>query len=324
MPDLYIQSFSGVSGDMILAAFLDAGLPLDALVNTLNNVLDHDEFSISFENFLSKGISGKRLKISENHSKDRDFRYIKNSISNSQLNDKIKILSLSTFNLLAEAEGIVHNIDKDDVHFHEIGGVDTIIDIVGAAFAVDYFCINNIYVSDIVVGTGEIMSCHGVMPNPAPATTILLKDYNLKFLNENFEFTTPTGAAILKGFAAKSTLENSFKIDKIGYGFGSKTLHSRANFLRLFISGEKPSNISENIINSEILEIEFNIDDMTGEEIGFFIEESKKFDVVDIQCIPSITKKNRPGYIFKILVESLEADILKFIFNFTTTLLVSE
>ncbi len=312
----YFDLFSGVSGDMLLSAFIDAGLPVNILKKALQKIINKKEFKLEFTETNSHGINGKQLNIKEYPISFRKYSDIINLLENSDLTTKIKNISQKIFHILALAEAKIHNIAVDDVHFHEIGAIDTIVDIVGTATAIDFFNIEKVFISEIPVGTGEIQCVHGILPNPAPATAEILKNLKIKKLNINKELTTPTGASILKGLDAIQVDMPVFKINKIGYGFGKTKLLDRGNFLRILI-GE----INEKTIepNSYIYEIEFNVDDMTGEQIGFFIEEIFKFNILDIQCISTISKKNRPAYIFKILSESLDKNLVKFIFQFSTT-----
>jgi uncharacterized protein (TIGR00299 family) protein len=311
---LYLDLFNGISGDMLLSAFIHAGFPLNILKESVSCILSEDEFSIEYFSAESENISGGKIKIEEKSESYRDYKAIKNIILSSTLKSDIKKISLSILHKLAEAESYVHNCNIDNVHFHEIGAVDTIIDIVGVASAIDFFEISKIAVSKIPVGRGEIKCAHGVLPNPAPATVFLLKDYNITVTEIESEITTPTGAAIIAGLNAVQQEMLSFSLKRVGYGYGSKKLKEKANFMRILI-GEEPYRIPDD----SILEIEFNIDDMTGEEIGYFINEAAKKNIIDIQCIPSFTKKNRPGYVFKILTDKMDNHLAAFIFANTST-----
>ncbi len=311
----YLNLFSGVSGDMLLSAFLDAGLPLKFITDNIKKILNEKEFQIDVIPFQSYGLTGKQINIWEKPIKCRNLVEIKKLVNNSKLSENIKKITIKTFEILGSAEAKIHNIPLENVHFHEIGAVDTIIDIVGVVSAIEYFKIEKIFISSIPVGEGEIDCQHGKYPNPAPATVEILRTFKVEKIPVKAEITTPTGVAILKGIGAIQTDSFSFKISKTGYGFGKKRIENRPNCLQVII-GELVNEIFE---NSYIYEIEFNIDDMTGEQIGYFIENIFKFNIVDIQCISTITKKNRPGYIFKILSKELDFNLIKFIFQYSTT-----
>ncbi len=312
---LFIDDFNGISGDILLSCFIDAGFNINILEENLKKIDISSEVKIIPKKINSFGITGTNLNIDQKPLKSRNYKEIRNLIENSQLNENIKKISLKILKNLAEAESKIHSIALDEVHFHEIGGVDTIIDAVGVATAVDFFEIKECYISNINVGRGEIKTSHGIYPNPAPATIELLKGYNLKFLDINAEITTPTGAAIIKSLNCKYNNNLTIIPEKIGYGFGKYKFADRPNCSRIII-GEKLENQDS---NSKIIEINFNIDDMTGEEIGYFIKEIVKKDILDISIIPTLTKKNRPGYLVMILVKELKEDLLKFIFSNTTT-----
>ncbi len=316
MKVVFIDLFSGVSGDMLLSAFIDAGMPLDYINKNIRKVLPEYEFSISSIEQVSFGISGKKIDIIEKPLNKRNYLEIVNLIEKSLLNQKIKTLSLKILHFLAKAESKIHGIPLEKVHFHEIGAIDTIIDIIGVSSSIDFFNIEDVFISPIPIGEGEINCTHGIYPNPAPATLELLKGFKINKININGELSTPTGVAILKGLNARNSKLPVFEIENIGYGFGKNNLKDRANFLRILIG-----NLWEDEIlnNSYIYEIEFNVDDMTGEEIGFFIREIFKFNIKDIQCISTITKKNRPGYLFKIITDFIGKDLLQFIFEYSST-----
>jgi uncharacterized protein (TIGR00299 family) protein len=312
----YFDLFSGVSGDMFLSAFVDAGLPQNLLKENLQYILSANEYKIDFKTIQSHGISGKQVDISENPLTSRSYSKIINSIQNSKLDKHIKEISKKFLKTLALAEAKIHSLPLEKVHFHEIGAVDTIIDIVGIATAIEYFKIDKVFISDIPVGSGEINCLHGTFPNPAPATSEMLKGFNVRKLDINAELTTPTGVAVLKGVNAVQSELPVFKLENIGYGFGKQKITDRPNFLRILIG---KAETDKTFCNSNIYEIEFNVDDMTGEQIGYFLTEIFKFNIVDVQCISTITKKNRPGYILKIYSDNLEENLLKFIFEYSTT-----
>ncbi len=312
---LYIDDFNGISGDILLSCFIDAGFPIEILNESLKKIDIIQEVKVIPDKINSFGITGTILDIGQKPLKFRNYTDIKNLIENSKLKEKVKNISIKILKNLAEAESKIHSISLDEVHFHEIGAIDTIVDAVGVAIAVDFFEIEECYISEIHVGKGEIKTSHGIYPNPAPATLALLNEYKIRFLDINAEITTPTGAAIVKSLNCRQLNNISFIAKKVGYGFGKYKFDNRPNCSRILI-GEKVENVES---NSKIFEINFNVDDMTGEEIGHFIQEIIKRDILDVSVISTITKKNRPGYLFTILVNELNEELLKFIFSNSTT-----
>jgi len=253
----YFDLFSGVSGDMFLSAFVDAGLPQNLLKENLQYILSANEYKIDFKTIQSHGISGKQVDISENPLTSRSYSKIINSIQNSKLDKHIKEISKKFLKTLALAEAKIHSLPLEKVHFHEIGAVDTIIDIVGIATAIEYFKIDKVFISDIPVGSGEINCLHGTFPNPAPATSEMLKGFNVRKLDINAELTTPTGVAVLKGVNAVQSELPVFKLENIGYGFGKQKITDRPNFLRILIG---KAETDKTFCNSNIYEIEFNVE----------------------------------------------------------------
>lgn len=221
MKTAYFDSISGISGDMILSAFIDAGMKMDHLNNELQK-LDIGDFSLDLKKISRNGISATQLTVNaEDEKHHRNFTIISEIIDKSSLNEKIKEDSKRIFYRLAEAEGKVHDKPIDKVHFHEVGAVDSIVDIVGSAICIDYFGIEKVYSSPIKLGSGVTKSSHGVIPVPAPATVELIAGYPVIKTGIQAELTTPTGAAILTTISSGVLNNLSFVIEKSGYGAGS-------------------------------------------------------------------------------------------------------
>ncbi|NEZ47383.1 nickel pincer cofactor biosynthesis protein LarC [Clostridium niameyense] len=247
---------------------------------------------------------------SHNH-QHRNLNDINKIIDNSILNDNIKRISKDIFLKVAEAESKVHNKSLEEVHFHEVGATDSIVDIVGAAICLDYLKVDKIMCSKVEVGSGFVKCAHGTLPVPAPATTEILKDVPVTSGNVPFEATTPTGAAIIKSIVNKFTNDKDFKIIKTGYGIGGKDEGDIPNALRVFLA--------EDIImekeNTSII-MECNIDDMNPEFYEYVMD--KLFDVgaSDVYFTPIIMKKTRPAVKLSVLtnvkfVDKIEEIILK-------------
>ncbi|MGL5416777.1 MAG: nickel pincer cofactor biosynthesis protein LarC [Clostridium sp.] len=233
------------------------------------------------------------------HVHGRNYAEIKKIIKSSSLNEKVKKKSLEMFEVVAKAEGKIHNKPLEEVHFHEVGAIDSIVDIVGCAIGIDYLKIDKVISSPVEVGYGTLKCAHGIMPIPTPATTQILKNIEIKSENVPFEATTPTGAAIVKSYAEEITYKKDFKIKKIGYGIGEKNNPNMANALRIII-GE----INENSSNEFLLEC--NIDDMRPEEQEVLMERLFGEKALDVFYNPIFMKKQRLGV--KLSIISMEED----------------
>lgn len=269
MKILYYDCFSGISGDMNLAAMVDLGVPKEYLIEELKKLnIDH-EYELNMTREVKNGISGTKADVIltsrhhhdnendehkehnlhhhgvNNHHHHRNLEDIESLIINSNLKGKVKNLSLNIFKIVAEAEARVHNKEIYEVHFHEVGATDSIIDIVGAAICCDYLEVQEIFCSTVEVGSGFVHCAHGVLPVPAPATVEILKDIPIRKGNVPFEATTPTGAAILKSLVNQFTDKEEFKVLKVGYGIGHKDFDKIPNVLRVFIAEkeEKKNNV---------------------------------------------------------------------------------
>lgn len=287
----YLDCFSGISGDMFLGALLDAGLPFEGLEKVINS-LPLDGYSIGHKKEMKNGLKATRfiVTIDENHHAHRDLSDIERIIDKGQIEDKLKERILRIFRSIAEVEGEIHNHPPEKVHFHEVGAVDSIIDIAGAVFGVDYLGIKNFSASHLPVGSGFIKSGHGTIPVPAPATLALLKGIPVYNAGIEFELVTPTGAALVKEFV------NSFEglppmvIRNIGYGAGTRDLPDRPNLLRILIGDHQREGLFDTVVI-----LEANIDDTNPEWLGYIMEKLFKEGALDVTFTPVYMKKNRPG-----------------------------
>lgn len=312
---LYYDCFSGISGDMNLGALVDLGVPSEYLINELSKLSINDEFRISIKKSVKQGITGISVIIDDNilhnvlenhhnHHHGRSYSDIKDIILKSNLNDNIKMMALRIFDQVAIAEGKVHNKNIDEVHFHEVGAVDSIIDIVGAAICIDYLNVDSIISSPIELGYGVLKCAHGILPIPAPATAEILRGVPIIAKNAPFEATTPTGAAILKALSSKFTYEKDFEIKHIGYGLGSKEGVNMPNVLRAMIGESKETSSKEYVI-------ECNIDDMIGEEFDLLMERLFQKGALDVFYTPIFMKKGRPAYKLSVICNNKNLDELK-------------
>ncbi|MDQ0459863.1 uncharacterized protein (TIGR00299 family) protein/uncharacterized protein (TIGR00268 family) [Clostridium sardiniense] len=312
---LYYDCFSGISGDMNLGALVDLGVPSEYLINELSKLSINDEFRISIKKSVKQGITGISVIIDDNilhnvlenhhnHHHGRSYSDIKDIILKSNLNDNIKMMALRIFDQVAIAEGKVHNKNIDEVHFHEVGAVDSIIDIVGAAICIDYLNVDSIISSPIELGYGVLKCAHGILPIPAPATAEILRGVPIIAKNAPFEATTPTGAAILKALSSKFTYEKDFEIKHIGYGLGCKEGVNMPNVLRAMIGESKETSSKEYVI-------ECNIDDMIGEEFDLLMERLFQKGALDVFYTPIFMKKGRPAYKLSVICNNKNLEELK-------------
>lgn len=358
---LYYDCFSGISGDMNLAALLDLGVDGKYLISELAK-LNVEGYDIHINKDIKSGISGTKVDVileEQNHKKNydhschfnRNLKDVENIINSSNLNSKVKNISLEIFKKVAQAEAKVHNKPLNEIHFHEVGAVDSIVDIVGAAICFDYLSVDKVESSKVEVGKGFVKCAHGILPVPAPATAEILQNVPIK-AEVPFEATTPTGAAILSYFSSRYTENKNFKIDKIGYGIGHRDNDGIPNVLRVFLGEVIPEekyikykNFNENknhrieyiSVNGEKLDeydfndkdykvediqvIECNIDDMNPEMYQCIMDMLLQNGASDVYLTPIIMKKERPAVKLTVLYKSkVEEKIRDIILTQTTTL----
>jgi len=315
MKILYCDCFSGISGDMFLSSMIDAGYPVDMLQDIFSSLQIPEYNHVTFQKVMKGVIQAGQIHLdfsSESHH-HRHYGDIRSFLQNSSLSQSIKEKALQIFHKIAEAESSVHGVSMEEVHFHEVGAVDSILDIVGAAAALDYFGIEKIFTSPLPLGSGEIHTQHGVLPNPAPATAWLMRDMKASVIPSNIqiELVTPTGAAILAAFASFQKPEMA--ISAMGIGAGQKEL-DHPNVLRVFIgeTQEQTENYAE---------IETNLDDMSPELLGSVMNRLFEAGALDVTFSSIQMKKNRPGTKLSVIVKSKdEKDISNLILMNTTTL----
>jgi len=291
----YFDCFSGIAGDMIIGALLDAGLEFSALKRELKK-LPLTGYQIKAFKTEKQGIRGTKFEVKSPPEKThRNLKDIYKIIDKSSLEKKIKEDSKKIFRRLAEAEAKVHGVGIDEIHFHEVGGVDAIIDIVGAVIGLDILKVDKIYSSPLSFGKGFVKFSHGKFPVPAPATVELCKNAPVRYTDIEGELVTPTGAAIITTLADFSP-RLDFKIEKIGYGAGSMDLKEIPNLLRVMI-GEKNLDLEQD----EILVLETNIDNTTPEVLGYLTEKLMEKGALDVYLVQIIMKKGRPGTLLSVI-----------------------
>lgn len=316
MKILYFDCFSGVSGDMILGALVDAGLDLQMLKKELGK-LQISDYAIEARTTEKNKIRGTKfdVRVQEGHV-HRTFKDICEIVNRSALNKEVKEKSLEIFKSLARAEAGIHSTTIDRVHFHEVGAVDAIIDVVGAVIGIQMLAIDEIRSSPIHVGTGFVKCQHGEIPVPAPATLELLKGIPVFSHGIKSELATPTGVAILRTLVKTFGEMPAMKIEQIGYGAGSRDL-TIPNLLRICIGTVANAPYEQD----EVMLLESNIDNMSPELLAYACEQLLKQGVLDVFTTPIMMKKNRAGTLLSVITTRDQVDdALATIFSEVSTL----
>jgi len=308
----YLDCHSGISGDMFLGAALDAGLSLETLQAALAT-LPLAGYHLARAAFADSGVRGTRFQVTldEQEQPPRHFSAIAALITAAHLPERVKATAISIFRCLAEAEATVHGITLEAVHFHEVGAVDAIVDIVGAAIAVNELGLAQLYATPLPLTAGHVQSAHGLLPVPAPAVLEILRRVQAPWQPRaaEGEMVTPTGAAILATLARFET--PSIVIERVGCGFGQKRF-PWPNCLRLCL-GHAPTAIvvgDEQADTDWITVIETNIDNTTGEILGSLMDRLLAYGALDVSYAPLQMKKNRPAVLITVMCEPEKAEEL--------------
>jgi uncharacterized protein (TIGR00299 family) protein len=319
----YLDAFSGLAGDMFVGALLDCGLDVAALERELAK-LAVGGFAIRRERRERSGIVATKFVVdvhgahaqgASSHS-HRPFRAIRQLIRDSALKPRVCELALQVFVKLAEAEGKVHGVEPDDVEFHEVGAVDAIVDVVGAAWAIDMLSIGELIVSALPLGSGITRSAHGPLPVPGPATVELLRGFPVRMGDGAGELVTPTGAAIVAALARPGAMPECLVVDRVGYGAGDRELADRPNLLRVLL-GERAAEVG---VDSLLL-LETNLDDLNPELYEHVMERLFAEGARDVFFAPIHMKKNRPAVLLSVLADLTRREALvRVLFDETSTL----
>jgi pyridinium-3,5-bisthiocarboxylic acid mononucleotide nickel chelatase len=298
---LYYDCFAGISGDMNLGALVDLGVPEAHLEKELSK-LNIEGFRLEVKRDMRKGISGTKVTVvieNPENEKHRHLRHIEELINNSTLSDRIKEKSLAIFMKVAEAEAKVHNIDIQKVHFHEVGALDSIADIVGAAICQEYLAVDEIHSSPVQLGGGFVKCAHGTMPVPAPATAEIVRGLPVKTGLVEYEATTPTGAAILAATVDKFSAYMELVVKKTGYGIGQRD-GEIPNILRAYLA-EDSAQHTEDLSVGDAIMLECNMDDMNPEWYSHVTGMLFEAGAADVFMIAIVMKKSRPGHMLSVL-----------------------
>lgn len=313
----YLDCFAGISGDMLLGSLLDAGLPLDHLSTELAR-LQLNNYTLTSKKLTIQGLACNKIHIELDHDQPhRSLADVSAIINDSSLDIDIKDNSLAVFCELAEAEARVHGISPEEVHFHEVGAVDAILDIVGAAIGFQYFNIERLVCAPLPMPHGFVACAHGKLPLPAPAVMELCKGMEIYGVDLSQEMVTPTGAAIIKGLAEEIGPLPPLRLHHQGYGSGNHLFSDgRPNLLRLIIGEEQDINEAQEV---EVLDC--HLDDWSPESFPWLSQKLLAAQALDVSLIPIQMKKGRPGFLLRVIVSLGHAQQCKeIILNETTAI----
>ena len=313
----YLDCFSGISGDMFLGALLDAGLELEELSKALGT-LPLDGYGLEMKQEKRGSLFGTQfmVKVDKDRQKHRGLKDIAKIIQAGELSKEVQNRSIQVFESIAQEEGKIHKCPPDEVHFHEVGAVDSIIDIVGSVFGIEYLGIASISASSLPLGSGFVETRHGRIPIPAPATIALLKGIPVYDSGIQHELVTPTGAALVKALASSFGSMPAMTVERVGYGVGSRDLPDRPNLLRLIVGHDQTEQQVETVVS-----LEANLDDTNPEWLGFLMGRLFDAGALDVVFCPVQMKKNRPGILIQVMGRPEQRDnLMNILFTESTTL----
>ncbi len=334
---LYLECASGISGDMTVAALIDLGASRIKLLNALNS-LNVEGYSVAISRVNVRGLDACDFNVVLEHEHKhehchehehehthphihRNLADVTAIINSGDLTPRARETAIRIFTIVAEAESQAHGKPIDEVHFHEVGAIDSIIDIVGAAVCLDDLDITRVIVPVLNEGTGFVNCQHGLLPVPVPAVAAIAQSYRIPLNIQpdiNGEMVTPTGIAIAAAIRTESGLPGTFVIEKTGLGAGKRDF-GRPNILRAMLI--EPQKIGDNASSDATMLLETNIDDATGEQLGLAMEILLKEGALDVHYIPAFTKKNRPAWLLRVICHARDAEkIQSVIFKHTPTI----
>jgi hypothetical protein len=302
--------FSGIAGDMAFASLLDAGADLDEVTAGLG-ALGVSGWHIEAERTTRSGVAATRLIVEVDPKEDvadRTWGTIRGTLEGAAgLSDRARQRAQKVFACLAVAEGFVHGVSPEEVHFHEVGGLDALIDVIGTCLALESLGVGSVYASPVAVGTGTVRGAHGVLPNPAPAVVRLLAGAPVHGTGQTAELTTPTGAALLAGLDASFGPLPLMKVTASGYGAGARDLPGAPNLLQVVVGEEvgEEDVVGDGVVghNQDLVVLEANVDDVTGEVLAHTVEALMGAGALDAWLVPVLAKKGRPGHVVSALAE---------------------
>jgi uncharacterized protein (TIGR00299 family) protein len=318
----YFDCPSGISGDMVLGAILDAGLELDTLRQALDG-LHLSGYEIEARKVMRGGLAGTLVEVHTQEDVERKLKDVLAIVEGSAVPQEVKTTARAIFTRLAEVEARIHDTSVEDIHFHEVGGLDAIVDVVGSLLGLRLLRVEGVYASALPLGRGFVRCAHGLLPVPAPATLELLKGVPVYGLDVEAELVTPTGAAIVTALAHSFGPPPSMRVERVGYGAGQRELPI-PNLLRLIIAhapGELGLSLVETFDEDTVILLETNIDNMSPEFYEHVMGRLFQQGALDVFLTPIQMKHNRPAVILSVIVGEKDVDeTLEVIFAETTTL----
>ena len=303
----YFNCFAGIAGDMALGALVDAGADLPALLRLLE-LLPIGGWSLDFEPTMRNGLACTKAVVRvRGDSVVRTFMHILGVLEEARLPDRVRERAVAAFTVLAEAEGRVHRRPPSAVHFHEVGGHDTIVDIVGTAAALDLLGIDEVSASTVATGTGVVRTAHGLLPNPGPAVVELLAGIPTVGRDVGLELTTPTGAAMMKAWGVSFGAMPPMTVELTGYGAGTREIDGMPNCTQVVVGTAATAEGSHTGLVERAAEqlavLEANLDDATGETLAHAVQALMDHGALDSWVTPVVMKKGRPAHLLSVLCD---------------------
>lgn len=303
----WIHAFNGVAGDMLLGALLDAGADVDE-VRAIVDVLGVPGWSLTTESVLRGGLAATRAVVSaDDDATHRPASTILDLVADADLPARVAERATAVFRRLAEVEGRRHGVAPADVHFHEVGGLDAIVDVVGCAAALEVLGVDEVHAGPVATGVGTTASAHGVLPVPAPAVVDLLVGAPVRHVDVPVELTTPTGAALVSTLAVRWGPLPAMTLTGAGYGAGTRDLDGRVNAVQVVLGTTAASGSVGGDQAEPLVELVANVDDATGETLGHTVEELLAAGALDAWVVPVVMKKGRPGHVVHALTRTPDA-----------------
>ncbi len=304
----WFHPFSGIAGDMALGSLFDAGADVDRVRGILAG-LDLDGWDLETEPTLRSGIAGTRVHVRVRESSVvRTAASIDALIATADLPERVRDRARLVFAALARAEGRLHRAEPARVHFHEVGGIDAIVDVVGTCAALEVLGVDRVVSAPVVTGTGMVRAAHGIIPNPSPAVVALLAGAPTRGIDVAVELTTPTGAALLAALVDQWGPLPPVRIDAQGFGAGTNELPGRPNLTQVVIGEADPAGLVE---GQPVVELATNLDDVTGEVLAHTVAELIRAGAHDAWLTPVVMKKGRPGHVLHALADVADAEAVR-------------
>jgi uncharacterized protein (TIGR00299 family) protein len=319
---LHIDPFSGLAGDMFVAALVHLGAPAGAMTEALNSIRfpGVDSVELRFHDVESHGVRGLRLEISitpRRQTAHRHYAEIRDAIASAALEGNVRRRALEALETVGRAEAAAHGVALEEVHFHELGGFDSVVDFVGAALGIEALGVESVTSNPLPLGRGEIRSAHGTLPSPAPATLEILKGLPTVGLDIALELVTPTGAALAKTFVGSFGPPPPMVLEAVGAGFGSSSIPGRPNCVRLFAGDDSGGGLRR----EPMLLLETNLDDLPAEVLGTLIATCIGAGAIDAWLTPTVMKKGRPAHVLSALCrEEVSGALEEAFFRHSSTL----